>query len=65
MVKYKLNLQIDQFNSHEVLIDELTNRLVRYMRNSENELIDISVQILRGSEEMNLQTNQFTSIQTQ
>jgi hypothetical protein len=40
-----------------VLIDELTNRSVRYLRNSENELINRSVQIQEGSEKMNLHTN--------
>jgi hypothetical protein len=62
-VHCKLNLQTDQFNLHEVLRDELTNRSVRYLRNSENELTDRSVQFLRGGEEMNLQTDQFNLIQ--
>jgi hypothetical protein len=61
-VQCKLNLQADQINLHEVLIDKLTNRSVRCLRNSENELTDKSVQILEGSKEMNLQTYQFESI---
>jgi hypothetical protein len=61
-VQCKLNLQADQINLHEVLIDKLTNRSVRCLRNSENELIDKSVQILEGSKEMNLQTYQLESI---
>jgi len=44
-----LNLQTDQFNLHEVLKDELTNRSVRFLRDGENKLTDRSVRFMRDS----------------
>jgi hypothetical protein len=57
MVQCKLNLQTDRFNLHKVLIDKLTNILVRGLEIGENEFTNRSVQI----QEMNLQTKQFNS----